>query len=57
VSRFEYPNLVIEYDHEANAAYIYINEGIGCERTVFPLDGIHVDLGPNGDVVGVEVLL
>lgn len=56
--RREYPNLAIEYDREANAMYIYIKEGVGAERTDDLGDfRTNVDIGPDGDVVGVEVLL
>ena len=55
--RFDYPNLAIEYDREANALYIYVKEGEGAEETLSPMAELNVDLNKNGHVVGVEVFL
>jgi uncharacterized protein YuzE len=54
--RFDYPNVAIEYDSEARAAYIYLKEGIGPEGTMVLAHGLHVDVDGDGEAVGVEVL-
>lgn len=56
--RWDYPNLAIEYDRQANALYIYVQEGTGAEESKHMLeDTFNVDFGPDGNVVGVEVFL
>ena len=45
------------YDDRALAIYIYINEDVPVVRTVMESDGINVDYGANGVIVGYEFLL
>ncbi len=48
----------VRYDKRANAAYIFIGiEDLkGKARTVPVTDNIAVDIGPNGELLGVEIL-
>ena len=48
--------MIITYDKEADAAYIYFHEIGKTSRTVPVSDDIVVDFGQNGKVMGVEVL-
>ena len=60
--RRDYSNVSIEYDREANAVYIYTEpykhgpDDYAAE-THHLIDNVHIDIGPNGSVVGVEILL
>lgn len=54
----EYPNLTITYDREVNAIYIKLHKGMQVVETEeHPEYQTNVDIGRNGLVVGVEVLL
>jgi uncharacterized protein YuzE len=46
------------YDEEADALYVLLapEPEAAIERTVELGDRLHVDLGANGDVVGIEIL-
>jgi uncharacterized protein YuzE len=44
------------YDTEAGALYIYVHDEIPIKSQVEMPDGVVVDVGPDGQLVGVEVL-
>ena len=46
----------ITYDSEADAAYIYFKKGRGEVTTVQLSEDVAVDIGPNEEVWGIEVL-
>ena len=46
----------IKYDKEVDAAYISFKEGPAQVTTIRLTEDIAVDLGPNEEVVGIEVL-
>ncbi len=46
----------ISYDPEADAAYLYLREGVAQVRTVRVTDDLSVDLGPGEELVGLEIL-
>jgi uncharacterized protein YuzE len=44
------------YDPEVDAAYIYFKEGKGQVTTIRISEDIAIDLGPNEEIYGIEVL-
>jgi uncharacterized protein YuzE len=46
----------ITYDPEVDAAYIYFKKGRGQVTTVRLNEDIAVDMGPNEEIWGIEVL-
>jgi uncharacterized protein YuzE len=56
---FDETSIVVSYDAEADAAYIWLlphNASDRIECTVDVDHGVLLDLDPNGHVVGIEVL-
>ena len=43
-------------DPEGDAAYFYLREGITEVKTIWITEDLSVDLGPNEELVGMEVL-
>jgi uncharacterized protein YuzE len=43
-------------DPDGDAAYFYLNEGISEVKTIWITEDLSVDLGPNEELVGLEVL-
>ena len=48
--------MIIRYDAEVDAAYISFKTGPTQVTTVHVSEDVAVDLGPNEEVVGIEVL-
>lgn len=48
--------LRITQDREANASYIYLQEGATFARTIDPPNGVNVDIDVNGNIIGIEIL-
>lgn len=46
----------IIFDPEGDAAYFYLKEGISDVNTIWITEDLSVDLGPNEEIVGLEVL-
>jgi len=49
----------IEYDKEANSAYIYLKESIGAgevKRTISMNQEINLDFSVNNQLLGIEIL-
>lgn len=46
----------IKYDSQADAAYISFKQGPQQVTTVRISDDVAVDLGPNEEIVGIEIL-
>jgi uncharacterized protein YuzE len=46
----------LTYDPEVDAAYIYFKKGKGQVTTVRISDDVSIDLGPNEELWGIEVL-
>ena len=45
----------IKYDKQADALYMYLSKG-RIEKTVKVNPRVMVDVGPNGNIIGVELL-
>jgi len=43
-------------DPDGDAAYFYLREGIAEVKTVWITEDLSIDLGPNEELVGLEVL-
>ena len=43
-------------DPDGDAAYFYLKEGVSEVKTIWITEDLSVDLGPNEEVVGLEVL-
>lgn len=43
-------------DRDGDAAYFYLNEGISEVKTMWITEDLSVDVGPNEELVGLEVL-
>jgi len=43
-------------DPDGDAAYFYLREGISEVKTIWITEDVSVDLGPNEELVGLEVL-
>ncbi len=46
----------VKYDPEADAAYISFKKGGEQVTTVRVTDDVAIDLGPNEEIVGIEIL-
>ena len=46
----------VEYDPEADAAYVRLANGKAVDRTVEFDDDVQVDLDADGNIVGIEIL-
>ena len=46
----------ITYDPTADAAYLYFKEGVAEVTTIRVTEDLAVDLGPNEELVGLEIL-
>jgi uncharacterized protein YuzE len=46
----------ITYDPEVDAAYIYFKKGKGQVTTIRLSEDIAIDLGPNEEIQGIEIL-
>ena len=44
-------------DPDGDAAYFYLREGIGEVKTIWITEDVSMDLGPNEELIGLEVLL
>lgn len=49
---------VYTYDEEVDALYILLtrDDEAAIDRTIEASDRLHIDIGPDGSVVGVEIL-
>jgi len=43
-------------DPDGDAAYFYLKEGVSEVKTIWITEDLSVDLGPNEELVGLEVL-
>ena len=58
----DFGNVIVTYDREVNAVYVYVRpaqhfDGTNQGPTTEFVPGVNVDLGADGYVNGVEVLL